>query len=227
MSNLISIKDFSDGTVDRSNPEFPSWEGTGVFDLIMKAVNGNIQTQYETQRLVGPEYANVYLGAMQSAIEESMKYVLAKPTVEKNLEAQDAKIAIDDMDLIESSEKWQIQKQVLMNQVDMSSIDLAYKEKAVLKDLELKDKQIESADADIAFNESKKTIMEYTRNDNIRAKAAEQFAEFLKYISAANVVPGANDFINMRALITAMNNGLTNPNAIGTITTTGADYVKP
>ena len=69
--------------------------------------------------------------------------------------------------------------------------------------------------------------MEQTRNDNIRSKAAEQFAEFMKYISAANVVPGANDFANMRKLITAMNDGIANPNIVATITTSGADYIKP
>lgn len=106
-------------------------------------------------------------------------------------------------------------------------MDVAYKEQNTLRDLEIRDKQIESAGADIAFNESKKIIMEQTRKDNVRSKAAEQFAEFIKYLSAANVVPGANDFANMRALINAMNNGISNPDAVATITTSGADYVKP
>ena len=109
----------------------------------------------------------------------------------------------------------------------MSNVDVAYKEQNVLRDLEIRDKQIESASADIEFNVSKKLIMEQTRNDNIRSKAAEQFAEFIKYLSAANVVPGANDFANMRKLITAMNDGIANPNAVATITTSGSDYVKP
>ena len=109
----------------------------------------------------------------------------------------------------------------------MSDIDVAYKEPNILRDLEIRDKQIESATADIAFNESKKLIMEQTRKDNIRSKAAEQFAEFIKYLSAANVVPGANDFINMRTLINAMNAGIANPDVAATITTSGSDYVKP
>ena len=109
----------------------------------------------------------------------------------------------------------------------MSNVDVANKAAHAAKDLMIKDKQIESATADIAFNVSKKTIMEQTRKDNIRSKAAEQFAEFMKYISAANVVPGPTDFSNMRALITAMNNGIANPDNVATITTSGADYVKP
>ena len=49
----------------------------------------------------------------------------------------------------------------------------------------------------------------------------------MKYISAANVVPGPTDFANMRKLITAMNNGISDPDNVATITTSGADYVKP
>ena len=223
MSTLeINFEDFSDGTIVGGE-----WEGTGVFDQLMKAINGNILVQFDAGRLKGTEYADVYLGSMQAAISESMKFILNKKSVEKSLEAQEIQIAINEVQLAENSEKWALQKAVLENQVEMSNIDVAYKEQNVLRDLEIRDKQIESATADIAFNESKKTIMEQTRNDNIRSKAAEQFAEFMKYISAANVVPGANDFANMRKLITAMNGGIADPNVVATITTSGADYVKP
>lgn len=193
----------------------------------MSAINGNIQAQYESGRITGSDFANVYLGSMQTSISESVKWLLNKDSIAKGLEAQDIQIAISEVQLAESSEKWSLQKQILENQLEMSNVDVAYKEQNVLRDLEIRDKQIESASADIEFNVSKKLIMEQTRNDNIRSKAAEQFAEFIKYLSAANVVPGANDFANMRKLITAMNDGITNPNAVANITTSGPDYVKP
>ena len=223
----IDIKDFSNGQIDSTNAQEPKWEGTGIFDVIIKAANENIKIQHKTSRITGAEYAEVYLGTMQSAISEAMKFILNKKTIEKGLEAQDVSIAISEVQLAENTEKWALQRKVLENQLSMSNIDVAYKEPNVLRDLEIRDKQIESATADIAFNESKKIIMEQTRKDNIRSKAAEQFAEFIKYLSAANVVPGANDFINMRALITAMNEGILNPDISATITTNGADYVKP
>ena len=228
MSNFqIDITDFSNGQIDTTNPQDPSWEGTGIFDLIIKAANENIKIQHKTSRITGAEYAEVYLGTMQSAISEAMKFILNKKTIEKGLEAQDVSIAISEVQLAENTEKWALQRKVLENQLSMSNIDVAYKEPNVLRDLEIRDKQIESATADIAFNESKKIIMEQTRKDNIRSKAAEQFGEFIKYLSAANVVPGANDFRNMRSLINAMNDGIANPDVAATITTSGSDYVKP
>ena len=223
----ININDFSNGQIDNTNSQEPKWEGTGIFDVIIKAANENIKIQHKTSRITGAEYAEVYLGTMQSAISEAMKFILNKKTIEKGLEAQDVSIAISEVQLAENTEKWALQRKVLENQLAMSNIDVAYKEPNVLRDLEIRDKQIESATADIAFNESKKLIMEQTRKDNIRSKAAEQFGEFIKYLSAANVVPGSNDFVNMRALINAMNNGIINPDVYATITTSGSDYVKP
>lgn len=223
----LDFNDFSNGYINSTDPENQTWEGTGVFDELMKAINGNIQVQYDSGRIKGNEYAEVYLGSMQSAISEAMRYMLSKKTIEKDLELKDINIAISEVQLAENTEKWALQRKVLENQLEMSNVDVRYKEQNVTKDLAIRDKQIESATADIAFNTSKKTIMEQTRKDNIRSKAAEQFAEFIKYLSAANVVPGANDFANMRALINAMNSGIANPDTVATITTSGQDYVKP
>ena len=227
MSMIVDINDFSNGSIDVSNPQDPKWDGTGIFDIIMKAANENIKIQNQTSRITGAEYAEVYLGTMQSAISEAMKFLLNKPSIEKGLEVQDINIAISEVQLAENTEKWALQRKVLENQLAMSNVDVAYKEANVLRDLEIRDKQIESAAADIAFNESKKLIMEQTRKDNIRSKAAEQFAEFIKYLSAANVVPGSNDFVNMRALINAMNNGIANPDVAAMLTTSGPDFVQP
>ena len=227
MAIELDFKDFSNGSIQGTTPEDYVWDGTGVFDELMKAINGNIQVQYDSGRIKGTEYAEVYLGSMQTAIAEAMKFMLNKKTIEKGLEAQDVSIAISEVQLAENTEKWALQRKILENQLAMSNVDVAYKEPNVIRDLEIRDKQIESATADIAFNESKKTIMEQTRKDNIRSKAAEQFAEFIKYLSAANVVPGANDFKNMRSLINAMNEGIANPDVAAVITTSGSDYVKP
>lgn len=227
MSIEIDFESLSNGSINSVDATNVHWDGDGILDKMLKVINSNIKIQYDEGRLKGAEYADVYLGAMQVALTESIKFLLNKDLIEKQIEGMDVKTAIDEVQLAENSEKWAIQKQVLENQLEMSNVDVAYKEQSLLKDLEIRDKQIESANADVAFNESKKTIMEQTRKDNIRSKAAEQFAEFMKYISAANVVPGPTDFANMRGLITAMNTGIANPDAIATLSTSGADYVKP
>ena len=93
MSTTIEINDFSNGQIDATNPQDPHWVGTGVFDIIMNAANENIKIQNQTSRITGAEYAEVYLGTMQSAISEAMKFVLQNDTLAKELELKQAQIA--------------------------------------------------------------------------------------------------------------------------------------
>lgn len=92
MTKIVDINDFSNGSIDNSNPQEPKWEGTGVFDIIMKAANENIKIQNQASRITGAEYAEVYLGTMQTAISESMKFLLNKDQSTKDLEVKQANI---------------------------------------------------------------------------------------------------------------------------------------
>ena len=88
----ININDFSNGQIDNTNPQEPKWEGSGVFDVIIKAANENIKIQHKTSRITGAEYAEVYLGTMQSAISEAMKFLLSKGITEKEISLKEAHI---------------------------------------------------------------------------------------------------------------------------------------
>ncbi len=92
MPKIVDINDFSNGSIDNSNPQEPKWEGTGVFDIIMKAANENIKIQNQASRITGAEYAEVYLGTMQTAISEAMKFLLNKDQSTKDLEVKQANI---------------------------------------------------------------------------------------------------------------------------------------
>ena len=93
MSNFqININNFSNGQIDNTNPQEPKWEGSGVFDVIIKAANENIKIQHKTSRITGAEYAEVYLGTMQSAISEAMKFLLSKGITEKEISLKEAHI---------------------------------------------------------------------------------------------------------------------------------------
>ena len=92
MIKIVDINDFSNGSIDNSNPQDPKWEGTGVFDIIMKAANENIKIQNQASRITGAEYAEVYLGTMQTAISEAMKFLLNRDQSTKDLEVKQANI---------------------------------------------------------------------------------------------------------------------------------------
>ena len=60
--------------------------GTGVFDDLMEGVNAHLEAQYNLGRLTGAEYATVYLGAMQSSLQNSVQFILGKQQADKQAE---------------------------------------------------------------------------------------------------------------------------------------------
>jgi hypothetical protein len=61
-------------------------EGNGVFDVLMRAVNAHLQKEWSANRLKGTEYSTVYLGALESTLNASLQFVLAKDRLNKELE---------------------------------------------------------------------------------------------------------------------------------------------
>jgi hypothetical protein len=77
MATEIEIVDLTNGSI--VNQE---WVGTGVFDALMTAVNKNIEIQYQKGRITGQDYAQVYLGALQSTLQQSVEFLLRKELTE-------------------------------------------------------------------------------------------------------------------------------------------------
>ena len=113
MAITINFEDFSNGVVDHTNPALPEWSGSGVFDKLMHAINGNILVQYESGRIKGPEYAQVYLGSMQTAVVEAMKFMLTKEQIAKDLDLKQAQIdKLNDDKLTSAKQRDLYQRQI-------------------------------------------------------------------------------------------------------------------
>jgi hypothetical protein len=113
MAITIDFEDFSNGVVDYTNPALPEWSGSGVFDKLMHAINGNILVQYESGRIKGPEYAQVYLGSMQTAVVEAMKFMLTKEQLAKDLDLKQAQIdKLNDDKLTSAKQRDLYQRQI-------------------------------------------------------------------------------------------------------------------
>ena len=67
-------------------------DGTGIFDVLIGSVSLNLQDQYDEGRITGTDFATVYLGAMQSALQQSISFVLGKQTADKQAELVAAQI---------------------------------------------------------------------------------------------------------------------------------------
>ena len=159
MTKIVDINDFSNGSIDNSNPQDPKWDGTGVFDIIMKAANENIKIQNQTSRITGAEYAEVYLGTMQSAISEAMKFLLNKDQIIKDLDLKQAQIAAIESDtLIKSAQ---------------SAKDLELKQAQI--NVALEEKKLKAAQADAYPLQSAKDILVKQANIDLLNRQKEGF----------------------------------------------------
>ena len=81
MAADILLTDITNGSLDGNN----DWTGTGVFDVLMSAVNKNIESQYMKNRITGSDYATVYLGSIQAVLQQSMEYALREKLVAEQI----------------------------------------------------------------------------------------------------------------------------------------------
>lgn len=68
--------------------------GTGHFDTIMKSALLHIKKEYDENRIKGSDYANVYLGTIQSAMQQAIQFALQEQMTEAQIAATEADTAI-------------------------------------------------------------------------------------------------------------------------------------
>ena len=77
----IELTDLTDGSI--INQE---WQGTGVFDKLMSAVNKNIEVQYQKGRITGSDYAQVYTQSLQATLQQAVEFLLRKDLTEAQID---------------------------------------------------------------------------------------------------------------------------------------------
>jgi hypothetical protein len=77
----IELTDLTNGSI--TNQE---WQGTGVFDKLMSAVNKNIEVQYQKGRITGSDYAQVYTQSLQATLQQAVEFLLRKDLTEAQIE---------------------------------------------------------------------------------------------------------------------------------------------
>ena len=91
----ISLTELTNGTtvarkVDGLNTF--TWEGTAVFDVMVRMVNENLKIQYDEGRIKATDYAQAYIGGLQTCVTESMKYIMQKDNLIKDEDLKQANI---------------------------------------------------------------------------------------------------------------------------------------
>jgi hypothetical protein len=78
----IEIRDFTGGEL----------EGAGLFDELMRTVNSHLKNEYSTGRIVGDDYASVYLGSITNAMQVAAQFVLSQDKTNKEIELMQQQI---------------------------------------------------------------------------------------------------------------------------------------
>ena len=91
----INVTELTNGTtvvkeVDGLNT--PTWEGTAIFDVLVRIVNENLKIQYDAGRIKATDYAEAYIGGLQTCLTESMKYIMQKDNLIKDEDLKQANI---------------------------------------------------------------------------------------------------------------------------------------
>jgi hypothetical protein len=60
--------------------------GPGIFDDLMEAVTLHLDIQFKNGRFEGQDYSTVYLGAMQSVLQQAIAYLLGRQRADKEAE---------------------------------------------------------------------------------------------------------------------------------------------
>ena len=68
--------------------------GSGVFDVLMKAVKAHLEQEYTQNRIRGVEYSTVYLGALESTIQHALAFLVQNQKIGKEAELLQKQIDI-------------------------------------------------------------------------------------------------------------------------------------
>lgn len=77
----------------------------GIFPSLMQVVDTHIQIQFDSGRISGVDYANVYLGALQSAISESANILLGLDLANAKIDLTESQIALSNQQIENSIEE--------------------------------------------------------------------------------------------------------------------------
>ena len=100
-------------------------EGTGYFDQFMQAIDQHLHRELSKGRIQSTDYANVYLGAMQTALAQAVAYVQVVEQVRASTERTTAEVAL-------LNQKYKTEQAQILDTVDGNTVVGAIgKQKAV------------------------------------------------------------------------------------------------
>lgn len=90
-------------------------EGTGVFDVLMRANKAHLEAEFSKNRIKGAEYATVYLGSLTQVMQTALQFLLTKEKTDLEAQLLQKQILLAQAQIDKTtSEKLQVEAQTLL-----------------------------------------------------------------------------------------------------------------
>lgn len=126
MATDIVVSDITNGSLDANG----DWVGTGIFDVLMSAVNKNIESQFNKGRIAGADYATAYIGAMNAVLAQSIEYVMKEKVSEAQVDNMVADTGFKDREVTVTELNSEKQRAIMDEELKLKYVERVMKDKA-------------------------------------------------------------------------------------------------
>jgi len=132
---MLTLEQITTGTI----------EGTGSFDKIMQVLKLHMAEEHETGRITGSDYAKVYVGGLQYALSEAIRFETTKDSIDADIamKAKQLEILQAQLEMLNQQKLTEVQNTAIKTyentvlQPDQHSIALKQIDKSVKEALML------------------------------------------------------------------------------------------
>lgn len=96
--DIIPVENFTEAKVD----------GTGIYDVLMKANAAHLEQEFSRGRIKGPEYSEVYLGVMQGTMNTALAFLVQQNKLALEAKLMETQILIAEAQLAQAAIALQI-----------------------------------------------------------------------------------------------------------------------
>jgi hypothetical protein len=107
-------------------------EGTGIFDVLMRANKAHLEAEFNKGRIKGPEYSTVYLGSLTQVMQTALQFLLTKEKtslenqlIEKQIELADAQTREVEARILQVQKQTELIEQQRLNAVTENTVLVA------------------------------------------------------------------------------------------------------
>ena len=111
-------------------------DGTGVFDVLMRANKAHLEAEYSKNRIKGAEYATVYLGSLEAVLNAALQFLLQKDKIALEAQLIEQQILLAQVEVIKANAQvlqTQAQTELVKQQTANALAELAILQANALK----------------------------------------------------------------------------------------------